>query len=55
MIPQVSRILARLFVAKVEEDRKVLDDLPTLVAEARKGNVKDVKELLMVRQTLKSV
>ena len=42
-------------MAKVEEDRKVLDDFPTLVAAARKGNVEDVQELVMVHQTLKSV
>ena len=29
--------MARLVVARVEEDRKVLDDLPTLVAESRRG------------------
>ena len=34
--------VARLVVAKVEEDRKVLDDLPTLVAAAEKGKAKDV-------------
>ena len=27
---------------KVEEDRKVLDDLPTLVAESRRGKAGDV-------------
>ena len=55
VISQVSGILARLVVAKVEEDRKVMDDFPTLVAAARTGKVEDVEELVMAHQTLKSV
>ena len=42
-------------MAKVEEDRKVLDDLPTLVAAARREKVEDVQELVIVHQALKSV
>ena len=55
VLPQVTGILARLVVTEVEEDRKFLDDLPTLVDAARKGKVEDVQELMMVHQTLKSV
>ena len=38
----------------MEEDRKVLEDLPTLVAAAEKGNAKDAQELVLARQVLKS-
>ena len=38
----------------MEVDREVLDDLPTLVAAARRGKVEDVQELVMFHQTLKS-
>ena len=41
-------------MARVEEDRKV-DDLPTLVAAAKKGKVEDVQELVMVHRARESV
>ena len=48
--------VARLVVAKVEEDRKVLDDLPTLVAAAEKGKAKDVQDqFVMVHRVDKFV
>ena len=36
--------MARLVVARVEEDRKVLEDNPTLVAAAERGKVEDAQE-----------
>ena len=44
--------VARLVVARVDEDRKVLEDLPTLVVAAEKGKA---EELVMAHQVLKSV
>ena len=41
--------------ARVEEDRKVLDDFPTLVAAAERGKVEDAQELVMVHRVHKSV
>ena len=42
-------------MARVGEDRKVLDDLPTLVATAERGKVEDAQELVMVHRVRKSV
>ena len=42
-------------MARVEDDRKVVDDLPTLVAAAERGNVEDAQELVMVHRVLKPV
>ena len=42
-------------MASVEEDRKVLDDLPTLVAAAERGKVEDAREVVMVHRVRKSV
>ena len=54
--------VARLFqvatrdVARVEEDRKVLDDLPTLVAAARRGKAEDAQDqFVMAHRVRKSV
>ena len=47
--------MARLVVARVEEDRKVLEDFPTLVAAAKRINVEDAQELVTIHQALKSV
>ena len=56
VIPQVSKMcVARLVVARVEEDRKVLEDLPTLVAATERVKAEDVQELVMVHRVLKSV
>ena len=41
-------------MARVEEDRKVLEDLPTLVAAAERGKAEDAQELVMAHQVLKS-
>ena len=48
----VKKCVARLVVARVEEDGKVLDDLPTLVAAAETGKVEDAHELVMVHRVL---
>ena len=42
-------------MARVEEDRKVLEDLPTLVAAAERRSAEDAQELVMAHQVLKSV
>ena len=49
MNPQVASTcrVARLVVARVEEDRKVLDDLPTLVAASRRRKAGDVPDQLV--------
>ena len=47
--------MARLVVARVEEDRKVLEDLPTLVAATETVQAEDAQELVMVHRVLKSV
>ena len=53
---KVNLQVARLVVARVEEDRKVLDDLPTLVAAAEKGKAKDVQDqFVMVHRVDKFV
>ena len=40
---------------RVEEDRKVLEDLPTLVAATERVKAEDAQELVMVHRVLKSV
>ena len=40
---------------RVEEDRKVLDDLRILVATAERGKVEDAQERVILRYVLKSV
>ena len=56
VIPQASKMcVARLVVARVEEDRKVLEDLPTLVAAAERRKAEDAQELVMAHQVVKSV
>ena len=47
--------MVRLVVARVEEDRKVLEDLPTLVAATERVRAEDAQELVMVHRVLKSV
>ena len=47
--------MARLVVARVEEDRKVLEVFPTLVTAADRGKVEDAQELVMAHKVLKSV
>ena len=47
--------MASLVVARVEEERKVLDDLPTLVAPAERGKVEDAQVLVMIHRVRKSV
>ena len=42
-------------MARVEEDRKVLEDLATFVAAAERGKAEDAQELVMVHRVLKSV
>ena len=42
-------------MARVEEDRKVLEDLPTLVAATERVKAEDAQELVMVHRVLKSV
>ena len=42
-------------MARVEEDRKVLEDLATLVAAAERRKAEDAQELVMAHQVLKSV
>ena len=45
VIPQVSKMcVARLVGARVEEDRKVLEDLPTLVAATERVKAEDAQE-----------
>ena len=47
--------MVRLVVGTVEEDRKVLEDLPTLVAAAERRKAEDAQEIVMAHQVLKSV
>ena len=47
--------MVRLVVVRVEEDRKVLEDLPILVAATEKVRAEDAQELVMVHRVLKSV
>ena len=47
--------MARLVVARVEEDRKVLEDLPTFVAATERVRAEDAQELVRVHRVLKSV
>ena len=48
--------MARLVVAMAEEDRKVLDDLPTLVAASRRREAEDVQDqLATVHRVVSSV
>ena len=48
--------MACLVAARVEEDRIVLDDLPTLVASSRKRKAEDVQDqLVMVHRVRMSV
>ena len=42
-------------MARVEEDRKVLEDLPTLVAATERVRAEDAQELVMVHRVLKFV
>ena len=42
-------------MARVEEDRKVLEDFPTLVAVTERVKAEDVQELVMFHRVLKSV
>ena len=42
-------------MARVDEDRKVLEDSPTLVAAAERRKVEDVQERVIFHQALKSV
>ena len=42
-------------MARVEEDRNVLEDLPTLVAAAERREAEDAQELVISHQVLKSV
>ena len=47
--------MVRLVVVRVEEDRKVLEDLPILVAATERVRAEDAQELVMVHRVLKSV
>ena len=47
--------MARLVVARVEEDRQVLEDFPTLVAATERVKAEDAQELVMAHQVRKSV
>ena len=42
-------------MARVEEDRKAVEHLPTLVAAAERGKAEDAQEHVVVRQVLKPV
>ena len=46
--------MVRLVVLRVEEDRKVLEDLDSRGRD-RKGKAEDAQELVMVHRVLKSV
>ena len=55
VIPQASKMCGKTGRVKGEEDRKVLEDLPTLVAAAERRKVEDAHKRVIFHRVLKSV